>query len=64
MLQCPPCPQTVDELDGLIYALTNEKFDKSPEEIERDLLEFREKLQKKGLSERAILTLGRLIDIC
>ncbi len=63
MMQCPSCPQNIDELDKLIYALTSEKFDKTKDEMERELEELKGRLRQKGTSEIAIQSYARILDL-
>ena len=58
----PECPKSTDELDMLIYALTSEKFDKTPEELQRELEELKEKLRRKGTSETMIQVYDRFFQ--
>lgn len=62
--KCQECPQNTDQLESLVFALTNPKFDKTPEEWIQKVEEEKEILRKKGYSEKIIEVYGRICGFC
>jgi hypothetical protein len=54
MMQLPECPKNTEELDMLIYGLTNPDYDKTRAEIEKEMKEGIKILRERGESEDAI----------
>jgi len=63
-LQCPECPQSTEELENLLYALTNSRLDLTPEEYEQQVSEKRKEIMERGISEEdsRVLLLSQGLD--
>lgn len=55
VMSCPECPQNSDELGMLIYALTDPRFNKTPEEYQRWLDGEVERLRSQGQVQKSEL---------
>ena len=53
VIQYPKCPQTTDKLEGLLYALTEPRFDKTPKEYQQWIKGEVEKLKMDGHPKEA-----------